>query len=83
MSALCRRKRNDELSDEDFTATLSRVYGERTRWALVELGRTVLSRAEEIVQGNRAHEIVGRYPCGFSRDVSSGVRNTDSLRYWR
>jgi uncharacterized protein len=51
MSALCRRKRNGELSDEDFAVTLSRVQGERIRWELVELGRTVLSRAEEIVQG--------------------------------
>lgn len=51
MSALCRRKRNGELSDEDFAATLSRVQGERTRWELIELGRTVLSRAEEIAQG--------------------------------
>jgi len=51
MSALCRRKRNGELSNEDFAATLSRVHSERTRWELVELGRTVLSRAEEIVQG--------------------------------
>jgi predicted nucleic acid-binding protein len=51
MSALYRRNRNGELSDEDFAATLSRVHGERTRWELVELGRTVLSRAEEIVQG--------------------------------
>jgi predicted nucleic acid-binding protein len=51
MSKLCRRKRNGELSDEDFGATLSRLQGERTRWELVELGRTVLSRAEEIVQG--------------------------------
>jgi uncharacterized protein len=50
MSALCRRKRSGELSDEDCGATLSRVQGERTRWELVELGRTVLSRAEEIVQ---------------------------------
>jgi predicted nucleic acid-binding protein len=51
MSALYRRNRNGELSDEDFAATLSRVHGERTRWELVELGRTVLNRAEEIVQG--------------------------------
>jgi uncharacterized protein len=51
ISALCRRKRNGELSEEDFVATLSRVHGERTRWELVELGWTVLSRAEEIVQG--------------------------------
>ena len=51
MSALCRRKRNGELSNEDFAATLSRVHGERTRWELVELGRAVLNRAEELVQG--------------------------------
>ena len=51
MSALCRRKRNGELSDQDFAVTLSRIRGERTRWELVELGGTVLSRAEEIVQG--------------------------------
>ena len=51
MSALYRRKRNGELSDQDFGATLSRVQGERTRWELVELGRAVLSRAEEIAQG--------------------------------
>ena len=51
MAALCRRKRNGELSDEDFAATLSRVHGERTRWELVELGGTVLSRAEEVIQG--------------------------------
>ena len=51
MSALCRRKRNGELSDKDFAATLGRVQGERIRWELVEVGQTVLSRAEEIVQG--------------------------------
>jgi uncharacterized protein len=51
MSVLCSRKRTGELSDEDFAVTLSRVQGERTRWELVELGRTMLSRAEEIVQG--------------------------------
>jgi hypothetical protein len=48
MSALCRRKRNGELSDEDFAVTVSRVQCERTRW---ELAETVLTRAEEIVQG--------------------------------
>jgi len=51
MSALCRRKRNGELSDEHFAVTVSRVQGERTRWELVELAETVLTRAEEIVQG--------------------------------
>ena len=51
LSALCRRKRDGELSEENFAATLSRVQSERIRWELVEVGETVLSRAEEIVQG--------------------------------
>jgi len=51
MSALSRRRRDRELSEEDFAATLRRVQSERIRWELVELGATVLGRAEEIVQG--------------------------------
>ena len=51
MSALCRRKRNGELSEEDFAATLTRVQSERIRWELVEVGGMVLNRAEAIVQG--------------------------------
>ena len=51
MSVLCSRKRNGELSDEDFAVTLSRVQGERTRWELVELGRTMLSREDLLVSG--------------------------------
>jgi predicted nucleic acid-binding protein len=64
MSALCIRKRSGELSEEDFGGTMKRVKGERIRWELFELGRAVLSRAEDR-SGNRAHEIDGRYPCGF------------------
>ncbi len=45
MSALSRRRRDRELSEEDF------VQSERIRWELVEVGETVLNRAEEIVQG--------------------------------
>ena len=51
ISALSRRRRDEELSEEDFSATLGRIQSERTRWELVELGAAVLSRAEEIVQG--------------------------------
>lgn len=51
MSALCRRRRDRELSEEAFAATVSRVQSERLRWELVEVGEAVLSRAEEIVQG--------------------------------
>jgi hypothetical protein len=49
MSA-CRRNR--DLSDEAFTATVNRVRSERLYWELIEVGETVLSRAEEIVQGS-------------------------------
>ena len=51
LSAFWRRKRSGDLSDENFAATLSRVQSDRLRWELVEVGGTVLSRAEEIVQG--------------------------------
>jgi uncharacterized protein len=51
MSALSRRRRDRELSEEDFAATASRVQSEQIRWELVEVGETVLNRAEEIVQG--------------------------------
>jgi hypothetical protein len=51
MSALCRRKRNGELSDKDFAATLGRVQDDRTQWELVEVGSAVLSGAEAVIQG--------------------------------
>jgi predicted nucleic acid-binding protein len=51
LSAFWRRKRSGDLSDENFAATLGRVQSDRVQWELVEVGGTVLSRAEEIVQG--------------------------------
>lgn len=51
MSALCRRRRNGDLSENNFVALLHRVQNDRIRWELVEVGPTVLSRAEEIIQG--------------------------------
>jgi predicted nucleic acid-binding protein len=51
LSALWRRKRDGDVSEEDFFATLRRVESDRTRWELVEVGGTVLRRAEEIIQG--------------------------------
>ena len=50
-SALSRRKRSGELSEEDVAALLSRIQSDRLRWELVEIGEAVLRRAEEIVQG--------------------------------
>jgi predicted nucleic acid-binding protein len=51
LSAVWRRKRDGDLSEETFLATLSRVQSDRARWELVEVGALVLNRAEEIVQG--------------------------------
>ena len=51
VSALARKKRAGDLSQENFLATVNRVQSDRVRWELVEVGGTVLSRAEEIVQG--------------------------------
>ena len=51
LSAVWRRKRDGDLSEMQFVELLSRIQSERIRWELVEVGGTVLSRAEEIVQG--------------------------------
>ena len=51
LSAIWRRKRNGDLAEKNFSVTLSRVQSDRIRWELVEAGETVLSRAEEILQG--------------------------------
>jgi predicted nucleic acid-binding protein len=52
MSALGRRRRDRDLSEQAFNATVNRVRSERLHWELIEVGETVLSRAEEIVQGS-------------------------------
>ena len=49
-SGLWRRKRSGDLSEFEFTGLLERIQSERMRWELVELGRTVLKQAEEIIQ---------------------------------
>ncbi|MBI2820586.1 MAG: type II toxin-antitoxin system VapC family toxin [Acidobacteria bacterium] len=50
LSALSRRQQQGDLSEKDFTAALRRMDNDRKRWELVEIGATVLDRAEEIVQ---------------------------------
>lgn len=49
-SALTRRRRSGDLSEDGFSRTASRLQSERLRWELVEIVETVLRRAEEIVQ---------------------------------
>jgi predicted nucleic acid-binding protein len=52
LSALSRKKRDGELSENNFATTLNRIRSERDQWELVEVGEPVLNRAQEIVQGN-------------------------------
>jgi predicted nucleic acid-binding protein len=51
LSVLSRKKRDGELSEENFSTVLSRIESERIRWELVDVGEPVLKRAQEIVQG--------------------------------
>ncbi len=51
MSALVRRRRAGDLSEESFRAVLRRFQSDRTRWELVEVSAAVLGRAEELIQG--------------------------------
>jgi len=51
MSALMRRRRAGDLSEESFRAVLRRLQSDRTRWELVEVSASVLSRAENLIQG--------------------------------
>ena len=51
MSALCRRRRMGELSDETFTDLISRAREDRLRWELLQVSSAVLDLAEEIIHG--------------------------------
>jgi predicted nucleic acid-binding protein len=50
-SALSRKRRDGNLSEENFAAALSRIESERARWELIEVAESVLNRAQEIIQG--------------------------------
>jgi uncharacterized protein len=47
LSALSRKRRDGDLSEENFAAVLSRIETERIRWELVEVSEPVLNRAQE------------------------------------
>ena len=51
MSALHRRRRTGDVSEATLQAVLRRVLRDRTRWELVEVGPSILNRAEELIQG--------------------------------
>lgn len=50
-SALRRRRREGDLSEENFAALVRRVRQDRLQWELVEVSSLVLDRAEELIQG--------------------------------
>lgn len=50
ISALSRRRNSGELKDEDFDAIVARIRADRDYWELVEVGATVLARAEELLR---------------------------------
>jgi predicted nucleic acid-binding protein len=50
-SALHRRRREGDLSEENFAALTHRVRQDRLQWELVEVSSVVLDRAEELLQG--------------------------------
>ena len=52
LSGLSRRRRGGDLSEQSFVALLRRIQLDRARWELVEVGSSVLNRAEELVQEN-------------------------------
>jgi predicted nucleic acid-binding protein len=51
LSALSRKRCDGDLSEENFSAVLSRIESERARWELVEVAEPVLDQAQEIVKG--------------------------------
>lgn len=51
VSALCRRRREGDLSANALAAILRRMSNDRARWELVEVNSAVLERAQELLQG--------------------------------
>ena len=52
LSALRRRNRSGDLADDEFSTLITRIRSERARWELVSITETVLSRAEDVIQGS-------------------------------
>lgn len=50
-SALRRRRRAGDLSEDTFAALVRRARQDRLQWELVEVSSVVLDRAEELLQG--------------------------------
>jgi predicted nucleic acid-binding protein len=53
MSALMRKHSTGELNLQDLTRIVSRIRGDRAYWKLLDVGASVLSQGEELVQKTR------------------------------
>ena len=51
VSALCRRRREGDISADVLAALLRRMSSDRRQWRLVEVGSDVLERAQELLRG--------------------------------
>ncbi len=54
VSALCRRRREGDISANALAALLRRMSSDRARWEMVQVNISVLERAEELLQGTTA-----------------------------
>jgi uncharacterized protein len=51
VSALCRRRRENDISADLLAALIRRMNGDRRQWRLVEVNSSVLDRAQELLRG--------------------------------
>jgi len=54
VSALCRRRREGDISASTLAALLRRISSDRDRWEMVEINVSVLEHAEELLQRTTA-----------------------------
>jgi uncharacterized protein len=54
VSALCRRRREGDISANTLAALLRRMRSDQARWEMVEVNLPVLERAQELLQGTTA-----------------------------
>ena len=54
VSALCRRRREGDISANTLAALLRRMLSDQARWEMVEVNLSVLERAQELLQGTTA-----------------------------
>ncbi len=75
MSALMRRKSRGELEAEDLRRILARVQEDRPYWKLLDVGLSVLSQAEELIQKAQMRTLDAIHIASFvTFQTASGIR---------